>query len=87
MQRIRDDIYLGNNNASLCNIGYILSLIAKNNNEVFIWWVKKPSTCVCQKDEYESNLIWHEDNALPKPTWYEIYKMYLDICNSKCIKP
>lgn len=87
MQKIRDDIYLGNNNVSLCNVGYILSIIAKNNNTFFMWWIKKPSTCICEKTEYENNLIWHKDNIISKPSWDDIYQMYIKICNSQGVEP
>lgn len=87
MKKIRDDIYLGNNTVSLCNIGFILNEIAKYNNTFYIWWVKKPSTCVCEKLEYEVNLMWHESNSQPKPTWAEIYKVYLDLCKQRNLDP
>lgn len=87
MQKIRDDIYLGNNNTSLCNVGYILNIIAKENNTFFIWWIKRPFTCICEQQEYENNLMWHEDNVINKPTWDQVYKTYLDICKSKGLEP
>lgn len=87
MLKIRDDIYLGNNNVSLCNVGVILNDIAKQNNTHVIWWIKGNHKCICEQDEYENNLIWHQDNNIPKPKWSEIYRIYTEICNSRGLQP